>query len=168
MQTLDWKVVLPSAIAVISLLVSLLVAIRNWGYSAVSVRYVSRNQYMNALFDIDRQLITLPELWAIYDSHEMATSRSSDAAAKGRREAFLYLHLNLFETVYVDYNKILRPTRHDREFWQSWDAWMNQFFKGSSEARALFTKPMAQTVFSEAFVAYINSILRTIAAEPTA
>ena len=57
MRTLDWKVVVPSTIALISLLVSLLVALRNWWYSAVSVRYVSRNQYMNALFDIDRQLI---------------------------------------------------------------------------------------------------------------
>ena len=167
MQALDWKVVLPSTIAVISLLVSLFVALRNWRYSAVSVRYVSRNQYMNALFDIDRQLIALPELWAIYDSHEMAATRSNDAASKARRDAFLYLHLNLFETVYVYYNKILRPTPHDKEFWQSWDTWIYQFFKGSSEARALFTRPTAQ-IFSAAFVVYINCILQKIASEPAA
>src|SRR3712207_2200100 len=113
MQELDWKVILPSTIAIISLLISLVVALRNWRYSDISVRYTSRNQYMNALFDIDRQLIARPELWAIYDGHEMAEQRSNDPEAKARREAFLYLHFNLFETVYIDYNKVLRPTRYD-------------------------------------------------------
>lgn len=168
MQALDWKVVVPSTIALISLLISLLMARRNWWYSDVGVRYVSRNQYMNALFDIDRQLIDRPELWAIYDNHEMALSRSNEAGAKARRDAFLYLHFNLFETVYVDYNKILQPTQHDNEFWKSWEAWMYQFFEGSSEARALFTRPMAQTIFSKAFVDYINSLLQKIAPERTA
>jgi hypothetical protein len=167
-SALDWKVVLPSGIALIALFVSFLVALRNWRYSAISVRYSSRNQYMNALFDIDRQLIARPELWAIYDTHEMFASRSNTPRVKARREAFLYLHMNLFETVYVDYNKILRrKKRHDKEFWDSWDTWIYQFFKGSSEARALFIRPIAQTIFSAPFVAYIKKILEKIAGEAT-
>jgi hypothetical protein len=122
---------------------------------------------MNALFDIDRQLIARPQLWAIYDAHEMATERSEVPRARARREAFLYLHMNLFETVYVDYNKVLRPSRSDKEFWNSWDAWILQFFKGSSEARALFIRPIAQTIFSAPFAAYINEILEKIAGEAT-
>jgi hypothetical protein len=164
-SALDWKVVLPSGIALIALLVSFVVAMRNWRYSKIIVRYSSRNQYMNALFDIDRQLIARPELWAIYDTHEMFANRSDAPRVKARREAFLYLHMNLFETVYVDHNKILRPSRPDKEFWKSWDAWIYQFFKGSSEARALITKPLAQAIFSAAFSAYINGILEKIKGE---
>lgn len=155
----DWKWVLPSVIAIISLFVSLLVALRNWRYSETTVRYSARNQYMNALFDIDRQLISRPELWAIYDNHYMASELLDDAEAKARREAFIYLHLNLFETVYSDYNKILRPTKHDMEVWQSWDRWMRLFFTGSSEARALFTKEVSQKIFAGDFVVFVNKII---------
>jgi hypothetical protein len=159
MQEFDWKFVFPSTIAFISLLVSLFIALRNWRFSETGVRYVARNQYMNALFDIDRQLIARPELWAIYDNHYMASARSEDPETKARREAFIYLHFNLFETVYADYNKILRLARHDTIVWQSWDRWIRQFFGGSSEARALFIKEVAQDIFSKDFVAYVNRTL---------
>jgi hypothetical protein len=168
MQELDWKVVLPSTIAIISLFVSLVVAYRNWQYSDIGVRYTSRNQYMNALFDIDRQLIARPELWAIYDYHEMAAQRSSDPEARARREAFLYLHFNLFETVYIDYNKVLPRTSYESEFWRSWDAWIRQFFRGSSEARALFTREVAKDIFAGGFVGYVNKILEEVAREEIA
>ncbi|MEN3327892.1 MAG: hypothetical protein V7638_2699 [Acidobacteriota bacterium] len=155
----DWKWLATSIIAITSLLVSLIVALRNWRYSETTVRYSARNQYMNALFDIDRQLIARPELWAIYDNHYMASALSIDAEAKARREAFIYLHLNLFETVYSDYNKTLNLTRHDTEVWRSWERWMRQFFTGSSEARAVFTKEMSQDIFASDFVGYINKII---------
>ena len=88
---------------------------------------------MNARFDIDRQLVNRPELWAIYDDHPMSASRSNEPEAVSRRQAFLYFHFNLFETAYNDYNKVLRRTRTDEQDWV-WDAWIRRFFRASSEA----------------------------------
>ena len=73
MSEIDLKLIVPTAIAVVSLLVSLAVAFRNWRYSKTSVRYTYRNQYMNGVFDINRQLVNHPELWAIYDDHPMSS-----------------------------------------------------------------------------------------------
>jgi hypothetical protein len=156
---IDATLVLPVAMAALSLFVSLVVAWRNWRYSETGVRYVAWNQYMNALFDLDRQLITRPELWAIFDNHELATKRAEDAESRGRREAFIYYHLNLFETVFNNYNNMLSRTRIDEQYWQSWDAWIRYFLVESREARELFTKPLPQRIFFRGFVDYANGII---------
>lgn len=110
---------------------------------------------MTGLFDIDRQLVNRPELWAIYDDHPMSASRSSEPEAVSRRQAFLYFHFNLFETVYNDYNRVLRRTRTDDQYWRSWDAWIRHFFRASSEVRSLFADAVSQDVFSGDFVVHI-------------
>lgn len=84
MSEIDLKLIVPTVIAVVSLLVSLAVALRNWRYSETSVRYTSRNQYIAALFGIDRQLVNRPELWALYDDHPMSASRSNEPEAVSR------------------------------------------------------------------------------------
>lgn len=159
MSEIDLKLIVPTAIAVVSLLVLLAVAFRTWRYSATSVRYTSRNQYVTARFDIDRQLVNRPELWAIYDDHPMSASRSNEPEAVSRRQAFLYFHFNLFETVYIDYNKVLRRTRTDEQYWRSWEAWIRHFFRASSEARSLFADAVSQDVFSGDFVVHINEVI---------
>ena len=159
MSEIDLKLIVPTAIAVVSLLVLLAVAFRTWRYSATSVRYTSRNQYVTARFDIDRQLVNRPELWAIYDDHPMSASRSNEPEAVSRRQAFLYFHFNLFETVYIDYNKVLRQTRTDEQYWRSWEAWIRHFFRASSEARSLFADAVSQDVFSGDFVVHINEVI---------
>src|SRR4051794_609966 len=112
---------LSTVIAVLSFIFSVATAWFAWRYNGTAVRYTARNQYMNALFDLDRQLIARPELWAIHDDHPMVRTRSHDPEAAARREAFIYLHLNLFESVYNDYHKSLRPNRTDAQHWASWD-----------------------------------------------
>lgn len=156
------------AISVVSLLVSLMVALRDWSYSKTSVRFTSRNHYTNALFDIDRQLVNRPELWAIYDDHPMAANRSMDPEAVARRDAFIYLHFNLFETVYNDYHKVLRRTQTDEQYWRSWDSWIHYFFRASAEARSLFANAVCQNIFFGDFVRYGNKVISEVGPEGAA
>lgn len=162
------KSMLAIAISVVSLLVSLLVAFHNWSYDRTTVRFTSRNHYTNALFDIDRQLVNRPELWAIYDDHPMAAKRSMDPEAVARRDAFIYLHFNLFETVYNDYHKVLQRTQTDEQYWRSWDSWIHYFFRTSSEARNLFYNAECQDIFFGDFVLYAKTVIREVAPEATA
>jgi hypothetical protein len=169
MGQLDLKVSFSLIISIVSLALSVYVTLRNWRYSETTVRYVARNQSMNALFDIDRQLINRPELWAIYDDHPMAQGRDNGAEAKARRQAFIFFHFNLFESAFNDYNKVLRPTKVDRQYWRSWDAWIHAFFRSSSEARTLLAEASSQQIFFGDFVEYMNEVVRDVeAAAPSA
>lgn len=152
----------PIFVASLSLLISLYVALRNWRYSETAVRYTSRNQYMNALFDIDRQLIARPELWAIYDHNALAQAKSMEPAEIARRQAFIFYHLNLFETVFSDYVKVLRLTPTDREYWDSWQRYMYDFFATSSEARAVFERGIAYEFYMSDFSRFVKSIIAHI------
>lgn len=92
----------------------------------------------------------------------MAANRSNDAEAKSRREAFIFLYLNLFETLFIDYNRTLRRTALNIQHWQSWNAWIHSFFAGSSEARAMFADPISQRIFAADFVTYANGVLKEV------
>lgn len=146
-------------LAFLSLVISLIVALRSWQYSEIGVRYTARNQYMNALFDIDRQLLSNPHLWAVYDNHPLASTKSSDPIEAARREAFIYLHLNLFETVFNDYRSLRVPDKNDLAFWASWDSWIRLFFAGSQDARELFASARVQEIFHSDFVEYVNQVI---------
>ncbi|HYN81827.1 MAG TPA: hypothetical protein VES88_10030 [Gemmatimonadaceae bacterium] len=159
---MDSPSVLSIVVAGISLVISLFVALRNWRYSETGVRYTSRNQYMNALFDINRQLANRPELWAIYDDHPVALQRSNETLEKARRQAFIYFHFNLFETVFHDYTHVLRPNRTDALYWESWQRWIASFLGSSREARDLFREKICQDTYMNAFVHFMNGMINNV------
>lgn len=146
-------------ISLIGFLISvfaLCVLVLNLRFNAASA---TRNQHKNVLFDIDRQLISRPELWAIYDDHEMVSCGPSNCESKARREAFLHLYFNLFEMVYNDFHRQLGWRTHSEELWRSWDAWIREFFKRSTEARDRFGKAAAAKIYSEAFTQYARKAI---------
>lgn len=67
-------------LSTISLLISIIIAYRNWNYSEISIRYASRNQYMTGLYELDKQMITEPKLWAVYDFHPLSELKSEESA----------------------------------------------------------------------------------------
>lgn len=157
---------LPLLNSTLTLLGAILVAIWGWRYTVTTIRYGARNQYMNAVFDIDRQMVNHPELWAIYDGHALANARKTCPEASGRRQAFLYFHFNLFETVFNDYHRVLQWLPRDEQHWRSWDNWIRRFFRGSSDARSEFLEAAEAGIFIEDFLNYARSIVDEIERSP--
>lgn len=106
---------------------------RTWRYNVSNLRKAAHGSYMSALFDINKQLISYPQLHAIYTDSGVP----SDLEAT-RRTAFIWYHLNLFETVFAHYNHYRIVPLDDVEtgYWNSWQEFMRSFVLNASEVKA--------------------------------
>lgn len=151
--------IISAAVATASFVTSIIVAIRNWRYSETGVRFTSRGQILGALFDMNRQLIAYPELWAIFDGHFVAAPDGETAEKRARRHAFIYYNFNLFEAVYNDYNHAFVLSVRDRQYWLAWDSYIREFMRSSSESRRLF-QTTAQELFAGDFRIFMNGVVK--------
>jgi hypothetical protein len=171
-------------ISVVSLIVSLYVGIKITRFNEASIRRASRLDYTRLLVDLDRILIDEPKLWAMFDSHPLSKKKTSDPEEKARRDAFIYLHFNIFDIVHDFYMHIIGKKRRidvvnalykcifgkervdqceiDADYWKSWDRYIRQVLEGSSEARAIFKDPKTREAYSNEFADYVSKIINEI------
>lgn len=114
------------------------------------------------MVNIDSNLVDDPNLWAIYDSHPLSKLKKQDPLMDAKREAFIYLHFNLFETVHNFYMDTVRMNRIDTIHWQAWDKYIYRFLEHSSEARKIFKEQRTKEIYSEPFVSFIISRIEQI------
>ena len=161
-KTINAVQLITFALSVLAMIISLRISYRNWRYTETVMRYSIRNQYTNALFDIDRRLLDNPKLWAIYDNHPLAQQRSSDPEEVARREAFIYYHLNLFECVFQDYTGIPNPKEAEKQYWAAVMEWITVFLVNSSEAREILRSGETRRIYSKQFTKRLDEILGNI------
>jgi hypothetical protein len=149
------------AISLLALIVSLIAAARTWKSDVATFRNAARNNYMNALFDLNRQLIAQPELWAVYDP-DMLTPAAKTPLEQVRRRAFIWYHLNVFEVVHADYstNRIASLNQVDQLYWKSWDNFVSYLLRSSAEAREIVTSDEGMAMLNSDFVAYLRDKAR--------
>src|SRR5581483_7606523 len=108
------------------------------------------------LLEINRQLISDPCLWSIYDDHPVratnafATWRAGDLS-KAKLEAFAYLKLNMFEVVLVE---IPNPGPQERP--NVSNVWLNFFHDSlarSSTLRGILERPDAPRLYNRVLLA---------------
>ena len=157
---LELKDILTLSASSVALVVSLLSLRRSWEFNMASLRNAARNNYMNALLDINRLLVTYPELWSTYDGTAKASDLPEEVA---RRRGFIWYHLNLFETVYAAFQQHrLEPLDdEERAFWDSWDVFIRSFLVQSSEARALVKSNDSMKFLNKEFTDYLRGCLTT-------
>lgn len=167
---------LPLIVSIISVFVSLYVGYRITRFNDASLKRSSRMDFTEILVELDQKLVDYPMLWTIYDSHPLSrikTRERNSPLLKARREALIYLHFNLFDIVYDFYFNVIKKKRWiligenkiDVKHWKSWDKYIKQFFKESSEARSIFKEKRTQEIYLDEFVAYINGIINKIDSE---
>src|SRR5579862_4328948 len=126
---------IPIDISIVALVISIIGVLWNYFINQITVRYTARNQYMSVLFDIDKQLIANPKLWRIYDKYPKQEDKSpgtDESDEAGRRRAFIFYHINLFEIIFNDYHNVpLHLNKADRQFSASWNTYMKHFFTHS-------------------------------------
>ena len=122
---------------------------------------------MNALFDINKQLIANPMLWTIFDSHPLSVEKSNDPQEKARREAFIYFWLNLFESIHSDYHHVYRKSKINRSYWEAWDRYIRSFLSQSSEAQTIARLELTQQSFGKHYTGYLGQILNEIQPQPS-
>ncbi|HLF78897.1 MAG TPA: hypothetical protein VJB57_15570 [Dehalococcoidia bacterium] len=60
----------------------------------------ARQNFMNAVYDLDRQMMNSSDLWTVFDKNDFALVPNPEADAAAKRTAFLYYYFNLFETAF--------------------------------------------------------------------
>jgi hypothetical protein len=153
-------------ISLVSLGVSVYVERRAARLNDSAFRRTAEHDHIAALLELDRVLISNPELWAIYDDHPLARQRRARGGglAAARREAFIFSHLNILS--WCTTSTTARYARKcDKRYWEAWDRYICQFFRTSSEARAIFAQRRAQEIYADTFATYARDIIRRIEGE---
>lgn len=146
-------------ISIIAILISLYSAYRVWSFNETSLRRFARSDFLKRMLDIDAILIEHPELWAIWDDHP---PKSTDRLEKYKREAFIYTHLTLFESAFDFYNYLLRKNKVDKDFWETWQRLMLEFFQYSCEARTFWQESVTRDTYLPEFVSFTNNLIKSI------
>lgn len=144
----------------VAFIVSLFALIRTELFNKKILRETVRNNYSAALYDIDSKYLEYPELWTIYDNNKLGISRKNTPEEKGKRQALLYLHFNLFESVFTTYNNVLgKLSKADKEFWKTWKNFIKEFVEGCSEARELLEDQNFQQVYRKEYKDFLRKII---------
>ncbi len=154
---MKYIVLVPILISSISLVISTIIFFNRRSFSKTSISENIRKHYMSAVYDIDKLLISDPSLWAVYDNHPLAQTKKMDELSKGKREAFIYYWINIWETIFHDYNDNPNYFAHEDEFWSNWDNYISYFIKNSSEARELITTHVIANCYREKYIEYLKS-----------
>jgi hypothetical protein len=159
--TMTMKDYLTLAISLLALIVSLIAAARTWKSNVATFRAAARNNYMNAMFDLNRQIIAHPELWSVYDP-AVLESAANTPTEQLRRRAFIWYHLNVFEVVHADYctDRITSLNRVDQLYWKAWDNFVSYLLRSSAEAREIVTSDEGMAMLNSDFVAYLRDKAR--------
>lgn len=129
---------------VVQLIISIILAYTAWVFNRVSIRKATRQEHASMLREIDQIVLNNPELYEIYDSHELAKHKSTSPKDIVKREAFILLMLNTYEVIFDYYTNIIVKNKDDKSYWSAWQISISEFFSESSEARELFMKYKGQ------------------------
>jgi hypothetical protein len=157
---MEVKDVISLALSALAFLVSIVVAARTRYYNRATLRAAHRANYMNALLNLNREIMGHPELWSVYDA-QWRPSEFDSATETARRRAFIWYHLNLFELFYTDYHQQRNdaPDSDAREHWDAWDRYIRSFLNSSDEARVIVSDPDAMALLHREFRDYLIGCL---------
>jgi hypothetical protein len=98
-----------TAIPLISMIVAALSAVFSWWNYRLSNKLATRSLFLEGqkfVLEIDRQLLSDPHLWGLYDDGDRALPDPKfdpDAPLfQAKLRAFAYLHLNMFEVILTE------------------------------------------------------------------
>lgn len=146
-------------ISIISLAVATFAAYKTYVFNHLQFRLINRNEFQKIYIEIDKELIREPCLWAIYDSHPIAKKEYNDLIEKARLEAFVYMHLNMFELAFIFFHESKGITKAEKKTWQGWDEGLKDFIRDSSLAREIISQPEILKLYSSNFLNHIKSYI---------
>ncbi len=118
----------------------------------------ARQHFMNAVYDLDRQMMSNPDLWTVYDHNDFGLEQKQDAGSAATRAAFVYYFFNLMETAHFNHRKsgILGLMRN-QESYEAVDRRVRKFVGSSTSARTLWRKNRG--LYETSFQKYLDPIV---------
>jgi hypothetical protein len=130
-----------------------------WLNFRLSRRMADRSLNLEAqkmLLEINRQLISDPWLWSIYDDHPVRTDPEfgrkcgRSGLFQAKLQAFAYLKLNMFEVILAE---VPEPARHGlRNASNVWLAFFHYTIAKSSAIRDILERPDAAQLYNPVLI----------------
>ena len=157
---------LDSIALVISLVAAALAtyaAVQTYHLDKASFRVSNYHQFDALLIEIDKQLIELPQLSAIFD----AAPFEGEPLEKRRLEAFVHMHLDLFQMVhsFIE-DRTQKGHDIDHEFSDSWLAYMRSFIHECPLAREMLAQSTTKDVFQRSFIKMMDEFVASSSNKP--
>lgn len=118
----------------------------------------ARQGFMNAVYDLEKQMMSNPDLWTVFDSNEFGLTPKADAESAAKRTSFMFYYFNLFETAYLNHRKsgVLGIMRNQESF-ETLDRRVRNFFGHCDQARELWRR--SEHLYEKSFRAYLDPIV---------
>lgn len=157
---------LDSIALVISLVAAALAtyaAVQTYHLDKASFRVSNYHQFDALLIEIDKQLIELPQLSAIFDTAPF----EGEPLEKRRLEAFVYMHLDLFQMVhsFIE-NSAQKGLDIDHEFRDAWLAYMRSFIHECPLAREILAQGTTKDVYQRSFIKVMGEFVESSSNRP--
>jgi hypothetical protein len=163
------KDVLGPIISGIAAIFSLVFFLRS---QAISKRMAARSLNLEAqkmLLELNRQLISDPWLWVIYDKHKLREAsgfacKSRDPVFQAKLEALAYLKLNMLEVILAEIPKserTIKPNVWARIFRKGENTWVTFFrytVKNSDPIRQILDKDENAQLYNQAVIKLYRQI----------
>lgn len=156
MNTPVWLIV----ISALSFVNSVIFTFVLWRDNYVLLRSTARQEHNRLLLDIDKYLVDSPDLWAMWDEHGTKSNLSPEQQMKIRQ--FVYLVMNVYETVYDFYHHLVRRNKADEAHWKKWHNIITEFLCSSRFAREVVADIKHRCNYSEGFITYLENVLVSI------
>jgi hypothetical protein len=149
--------VLPYLPAAVSVLSAILSAVLFWKNFRLSRRLSDRSTTIEGhklLLELDKQLISDPRLWALFDDHPVAgaiKNELADPLLAGKLEAFAYMTLNVFEILLAVHPGV-NDARGDREY-DTWCRFFNDTLTKASVLRRMLEDPAVRSLYGAELLA---------------
>jgi len=152
-------------LSILSLVIAAFAAYRTYVLSEYQLRLNTRNEFQKLTLEIQKELIRDPELYAVYDDHPMVLRRQQNPELYYRLEAFAYMVLNVFDTVFCFYGDSKKLTKSENRSFQMWHGLLADFLRKSSIARTILDRSETREVYTESFFLMATSIVRNLSEE---
>jgi hypothetical protein len=143
--------------------------------AARELRLTANERLMRMVIDIDREMISHPELMWLTPSKAPAPDLDDDEV-RARLKAFMYMHLNIFDVAFNYYNVTLGITsgtnwfrrrfvlsRDEIDHWEGWKTYMSWFVQEEFVKNEFF--PEADKWYGPRFRNYLRQLSRGSSAD---
>ncbi|MBC8044304.1 MAG: hypothetical protein IAF08_12775 [Rhizobacter sp.] len=158
MNTPVWLIV----ISALSFVNSVIFTFVLWRDNYVLLRSTARQEHNRLLLEIDKYLVDSPDLWAMWDEHGAQSNLSPEHQMKIRQ--FVYLVMNVYETVFDFYHHLVRRNAADEAHWTKWHNIITEFLRTSAFAREVVADVKTRRNYSEGFITYLDRIVASVQA----
>lgn len=144
--------------AIVSALLALAAIVATLALNSKSVRNSARVEHNSFFQEIDKQLVEDPYLWTVYNNPEVTGGllRPNTPLHKMKRKAFLFMHMNSYDSIYYFYHKIILRKKTDKSTLETWSEYYRYLYQHSDEFREVVHIAITKRYYQQDFINYLK------------